>query len=211
MQAYFNYAHNPVYDFAVGPLNRYRRLQEICIGKLEFEDNDKVLCVGPGTGNEIFRILEMNTNVGIAGIDYSYTVLHKTYKKVLALGKEIEKATSEILRGLKNGGQFVITYPSSEDGAKLGINLPKDSIRHNVNAGKNHFRAFIESLGEMLAGTVYLPLLLRPEKRNFSHLDLKAMIIQLTGVDFQIKENPVYQDFIAHGRKSNEGGKSNAY
>ena len=90
MQIYFNYAYNPVYDFTTGRLNRYRHLQERCVGMLQLEDNTKVLCVGLGTGNEISHILEKNRNVRIAGIDYSHTALKKASKKALALGKEIE-------------------------------------------------------------------------------------------------------------------------
>ena len=50
MQAYFNYAYNPVYDFTTARLSRYRKLQRTCVGKLELKDNDKVLCVGLGNG-----------------------------------------------------------------------------------------------------------------------------------------------------------------
>ncbi|GAI99358.1 unnamed protein product, partial [marine sediment metagenome] len=77
MQAYFNFAYNPVYDFTIARLNRYRKLQERCVNKLEPEDNDRMLCVGLGTGNEISHILEMNKNVCIIGIDYSHTALQK--------------------------------------------------------------------------------------------------------------------------------------
>ena len=90
MKAYFNFAYNPVYDFVVGRLNLYRKLQEECVNKLELEDNDKVLCVGLGTGNEVFHILKMNGNVSIVGVDYSQTALRKAHRKALAWGKEIE-------------------------------------------------------------------------------------------------------------------------
>jgi len=90
MQAYFNFAYNPVYDFTTARLSLYRKLQGRCVSRLELRDNDKVLCVGLGTGNEIFHILQMNRNVDIIGIDYSSTALRKAYKKALRLGKEIE-------------------------------------------------------------------------------------------------------------------------
>jgi len=53
----------------------------------------------------------------------------------------------------------------------------------------------------MLAATVYLPLFLRSKKRSYSHNELQAMISQLITGDFQIDEDPVYQDFIVCGRK----------
>jgi len=238
MQAYFNYAYNPVYDFATARLNRYRKLQESCIGKLEFEDKDRVLCVGLGTGNEVCHILRINPSVSIVGIDYSHTALQKAYKKALRLGREIEvlimdarsldlangsfdkvlcihvmdfveeneKVTDEILRVLKDGGQFVITYPSRKEGARLGLNLLKDGIRHNVNSRKNRIKILLESLVQMLVGIVYLPLLFRPKRRAYSRRELEAMITRLTTGDFQIEEDSVYQDFIVYGRKLTEGG-----
>ncbi|GAG71246.1 unnamed protein product [marine sediment metagenome] len=48
VQTYFNIAYNQVYDFTTARLNCYRKLQERCVGKLELQDNDKVLCVGIG-------------------------------------------------------------------------------------------------------------------------------------------------------------------
>jgi len=233
MQAYFNYAYNVVYDFTTGRLNRYRKLQERCVGKLELNDNDRVLCVGLGTGNEIFRILEINKNLGIVGVDYSHTALHKANRKASALGKKIElllmdarslefpmgsfdkvlcihvmdfveeneKVTDEILRVLKDGGQFVVTYPSDKEGARLGFNLLKDAIRHNINSGKHHIRALSESLAQMLVGIVYLPLLFRPKRKSYSRSELETMITRLTIGDFQIEEDTVYQDFIVYGRK----------
>ncbi len=239
MEAYFNFAYNPVYDFATARLNRYHKLQKSCVGKLELEDNDRVLCVGLGTGNEIFHIFEMNVNVSIVGIDYSHTALQKAYKKALRLGREIEvlimdarclefaresfdkvlcihvmdfveeneKVTDEILRVLKDGGQFVITYPSNKEGVRLGLNLLKDGIHHNnVNSRKNCIRVLLESLAQMLVGTVYLPLLFRPKRKSYSRSELEAVISQLTTGDFQIEEDCVYQDFIVHGKKLNKGG-----
>jgi len=233
MQAYFSYAYNPVYDFTIGRLNRYRKLQESCVNKLELEDKDRLLCVGLGTGNEIFHILEINRNVDIVGVDYSSTALQKASKKALMWGKEIdilimdacrlefatgsfdkvlcihvmdfveenEKVTDEILRVLKDGGQFVITYPSDKEDLKLGINILSDSVRHGINSGQHRIRALLESLAQMLVGIVYLPLLFRPKRKSYSRSELEAMITQLTTGDFQVEEDSIYQDFIIYGRK----------
>ena len=238
MQAYFNYAYNPVYDLTVARLNRYRKLQERCVGKLELKDNDRVLCVGLGTGNEILHILEMNRNVDIVGIDYSYAALKKACKKALALGKQIksvvmdtrcleftagsfdrvvcihvmdfvqenEKVTHEILRVLKTGGRFVITYPSYREGIRLGLNLLSDSFWHGINSGKHRIRALLESLAPMLVGIVYLPFLFRSKQKPYSRSELESMITRLTTGDFQIEEDPIYQAFIVSGRKMAGGG-----
>ena len=233
MQAYFNSVYNPVYDFTTGGLSLYQKLQTTCISKLELKDNDKVLCVGLGTGNEISRILDVNTNVNIVGVDYSSTALRKAYQKALRLGKEIEllamdvrclqfstgsfdkvvcihvmdfveenkEVTSEILRVLRNGGQFVITYPSEKEGPKLGCNLLRDRIRSQLDSRKHPIQAFLELVAQMVVSFVYLPLAVRPNKRSYSRHKLETMIAQLVIGDFRIEEDAVYQDFIVYGRK----------
>jgi len=233
IQIYFDLAYNPVYDFIVARLNRYQELQRRCVGKLEFKDMNKVLCVGLGTGNEIYHILQANTNVNIIGIDFSRTALRKAYKKALRLEKEIkvhvmnakwleftnasfdkvvclhvmdfvddiDKATSEILRVLKEGGQFVITYPSDREGLRLGFNLVSDNISQPTDSGKHRIRVLLESMSQMLVGIVYLPLLLRPKRKSYLRGELEVMITGLTRRCFEIEEDPVYQDFIVYGRK----------
>jgi ubiquinone/menaquinone biosynthesis C-methylase UbiE len=233
MQAYFNHAYNPIYDFATGRLNRYRQLQERCVDKLELKDKERVLCVGVGTGNEILHILHRNRNVSIVGVDYSHTALRRAYRKAQTLGKKIEllimdarflrfpagsfdkvlcihvmdfveekeKVTNEILRVLKDGGRFVITYPSDKEGPRLAVNLLSDSVRHSINSGKHRVRALLESLAQILGGIVYLPLLFRPKGKSYSRSELETMITQLTTGDFQIEEDSVYQDFIVYGEK----------
>jgi ubiquinone/menaquinone biosynthesis C-methylase UbiE len=120
---------------------------------------------------------------------------------VMDFVQENEKVTGEILRVLKPGGQFVITYPSAKEGPRLGISLLSDSIRHGINSGKHRVRALLESLAQMLLGFVYLPLLLRPKQKSYSRNQLEAMLTQSTTGDCQIEEDTVYQDFIVYGDK----------
>jgi len=239
LRAYFNFGYNRVYDFTTAKLHHYRQLQERCICKLDLKDNDRILCVGIGTGNEVLRILHRNGNAHIVGVDFSKTALQKAYKKALTWGKQIdvlimdarclefttgsfdkvlcihvmdfveenEKVTDEILRVLKDGGQFVITYPSDKEGPRLGVNLLSDSVRHGINSGKHRIRAVSESLAQILVGIVYLPLLLRPKRKSYSRSELEAMISQLTMGGFEIEEDTMYQDFIVYGRKLTEGGQ----
>ena len=87
---FFNCVYNPVYDLTTARLSYYHRLQEECISKLGFEDDNMVLCVGVGTGNEILRILERGKKVNLVGVDISDTALRRAYEKTLALGKEIK-------------------------------------------------------------------------------------------------------------------------
>ena len=124
--------------------------------------------------------------------------------------KDKEKATREILRVLKNGGQFVITYPSGGE-EKLGRSLVRDIIRDKLDSGRHPFIAFWGLVGQMLTGLVYLPLLTRPKRSFHSRQKLESVISQLTRGDFQVEEYSIYQDLIAFGeRLTNEGGKPDA-
>jgi len=233
MKAYFNFAYNPVYDFTTARFKGYRTLQERCVDKLELEDNDRVLCIGLGTGNEISHILRKNRNIDIVGIDCSHTALRKAYKKALGWGKEIDgfvmdarclefktasfdkvlcihvidfieedrEVISEIIRVLKDGGQFVLTYPSGKDNVKLGMDLLRDSIRENVDSGKNNLSAVLGALAQFLVGIIYLPLLFCTKKRLYAPIELEAMIKELITGAFNLEEDKLYQDFIIYGRK----------
>lgn len=231
VRIYFNLVYNRVYDYATAKLDCYQKLQQKCIGGLDLRDNDRVLCVGVGTGNEIAHIWQSNPMVNITGVDYSSKALQRLRKKVSRLGKIIETevmdarylqfpsdsfdkvvcihvmdffgevgdATSEIIRVLKDGGQFVITYPSEKEGAKLGNTILKDSFHSNFYSG-NHIVGFFKFMTQLTLGSVYLPLVLR-QRRHYSHYELKTMFTELNSGDIQIEENPAYQDFIVFGRK----------
>jgi len=230
--AYFDLVYNRLYDFTTAKLVPYHRLQRTCIDKLRFDDGDKVLCAGVGTGNEIIHILGVNNKVSIVGVDCSGTALKKAYKKALTWGKEIEvltmdiqnlefttgsfdkvlclhvmdfiedkrKTTAEIIRVLKGGGQFVMTYPSAKEGVDLGVNLLKDSIRYNTNSGKC-IRIFSGLLSILSGGFVYIPLIFRSGQKSCSRGELEVIFPELGIADFQIEDYPVYHDFIVYGRK----------
>ncbi len=89
VRGYFNLVYNPLYDLTTGRINRYRKLQLECISRLKLRDNDRVLCVGVGTGNEISHILRTNPTVNLTGIDYSEVALAKATQKALSCGKKI--------------------------------------------------------------------------------------------------------------------------
>ncbi|MFC1929068.1 class I SAM-dependent methyltransferase [Chloroflexota bacterium] len=111
-----------------------------------------------------------------------------------------EKATAEITRVLKRGGEFVITYPSEKENSELGINLLKDSLHQNLRSG-NRIKGLTRFLAQTMMGTVYLPLLLRSKRKCYSSEDLQRMFVKLVDGDFQIEAYPAYQDFIVYGRK----------
>ncbi len=110
------------------------------------------------------------------------------------------KATAEIIRVLKDGGQFVVTYPSDREGVGLGLNVLRDSILHNGDSGR--LGMIYSILSSTLLGTiVYLPLLFRPKRKSYSRSQLETVFSRLTDGDFRIEEYPVYNDFIIYGRK----------
>ncbi|MFC1958283.1 class I SAM-dependent methyltransferase [Chloroflexota bacterium] len=114
---------------------------------------------------------------------------------------EKEKVIDEILRVLKDDGQFVVTYPSSHEGLMLGLNLFKDNIRQSNISGKNPILAFFESIANILVGIIYLPLLFRPGRKAYSRTELETIISKLPMSYSEIFEDPVYQDFIVYGKK----------
>ena len=129
---------------------------------------------------------------------------------VMDFVQEKEGVTNEILRVLKAGGQFVITYPSDKEGPRLGVNLLRDNVRHGISSGKHRITTLLKSLARMLVGVIYLPLLFRPKRKSYSRSELEELVSQSNTVDLQIEEDSIYQDFIVCGRKSSEGGKQNA-
>jgi ubiquinone/menaquinone biosynthesis C-methylase UbiE len=112
-----------------------------------------------------------------------------------------EKATAEILRVLREGGEFIITYPSAKEGRKLGMNILRESIKHRMSLGQNHARAILGSVAQLMMGMAYLPIMLRPKSIVYSKLALKNLISGFTN-EFRIEEYPNYCDFIVHGSKS---------
>ena len=233
VRAYFNYVYTPIYDHIVARVHRYRMLQERCVKKLALRDNDAVLCVGVGTGNEIAHILRRNRNVSILGVDYSHAALRKAGAMASRLGKEIdtlpmdvrhlaieddlfdkvlcihvmdfipvyEQATRECLRVLRDGGRFVLTYPSQTEGVRLGIRLATDSVNQARQAGESRIGALLSALIRTLAGILYVPLMFRRRAEPVSHELLEAMIGGLTAGEFYIEEETVYGDSIVYGTK----------
>lgn len=129
----------------------------------------------------------------------------ESFDKVLCLHvmdfiEDDEMVTREILRVLKNGGQFVITYPLNREGVKLGVNMLKYGFHHNIS-----LRKYGKALGEFLAqvgvGIIYLPLLFRAKQRFYSRRDLETAFTEFSVMGFQIEEDALYMDFIVCGRK----------
>ncbi|MFC1924463.1 class I SAM-dependent methyltransferase [Chloroflexota bacterium] len=129
----------------------------------------------------------------------------ESFDKVLCLHvmdfvEDDKQATREIIRVLKEGGQFVITYPSNKEGMALGLSLIRDNIRHSSSPGK-YLKTLQELLMLMTLGILYIPVLLRAKKRAYSYAGLEAVFAQMKQTAFQIEEYPVYSDYIVYGKK----------
>jgi ubiquinone/menaquinone biosynthesis C-methylase UbiE len=111
------------------------------------------------------------------------------------------KVTAELLRVLKNGGTFVITYPSSKENAQMGLKLFTDSARSMKNSGKSIFNIFLKSFIQAIVTAVYLPLLLRSNRKTYKRGELEELFNQSSGSRYSIEEDTLYQDFIVYGRK----------
>ena len=236
VQLYFNYAYNPVYDFAIARMFGYRQWQQKCLGKLYFRDEDKVLCIGLGTGNELRHIVRLNNRVNITGVDCSDTALRKARRKASQSGITITllrmdasqldfsddsfdhvvclhvmdflddhmHVAKEMLRVLKPGGHFVITFPCSKEGAAMGMALVRENMRSNIEAGRNRLSVYLETAVQILACLVYIPLLMRPKGKTYSANELAVFMSRLTGACLEIEEYPAYRDLIVYGQKRKE-------
>jgi ubiquinone/menaquinone biosynthesis C-methylase UbiE len=120
---------------------------------------------------------------------------------VMDFVNDCTKVTNEIIRVLKDGGEFVITYPSGKENVNLGLNLLKDNFRYHTDSGKNYLRIFLDLIVQISAGIVCLPMIFRPKKRFYSKRELENIFIAYKVGDFSIEEDRLYNDFIIYGRK----------
>ena len=110
------------------------------------------------------------------------------------------KAFQEMLRVLKRGGQYVITFPSGS-GSRVLSEIGR-SILRNLRSGR--FRcATVELLAIIGAAIVNVPIAfwVRPKRGFYSYEDLKGMLAELEPGDYEIEKDDVYQNLIACGRK----------
>lgn len=109
------------------------------------------------------------------------------------------KAASEIIRVLKDGGSFAITFPSDKEDFSLGLRIANDAIHHHIKSG-NFIKTFRVIASTIVSGFVYLPFLFRSEARVYKKNEVTELFAKLTK-NFQIEDFPVYSDFIVYGRK----------
>ena len=84
------------------------------------------------------------------------------------------KASSEIYRVLKRGGNFTMTFPSAKEDLSFGINVIGDAIRYHIKAKKFH-RIPLILVSTLLGALVYFPFLFRSERRFYSKSELEKL------------------------------------
>jgi len=219
-RAYFDSVYSPLYDSTTARLARYAEAHVRLARYLRLAPGQRILCAGLGTGNELLSLRAQEARLGLVGIDVSLTALRRARRKagshpagaalarmdgellgfrdeafdrvlcyhVLDFVAAPERMAGELLRVLKPGGRFVISLPAGGEGAGLGAGL----MRHNLARG-------------VMAGLVYLPLMLRRKPVVFSQQDATALLGSLGAVDLTIESDPVYRDHLACGAKKKGG------
>ncbi len=111
-------------------------------------------------------------------------------------------ATRELLRVLKKGGEFVVTYPSG----KGSVGLAKEvgaSVLQDLRHGRL-LRALREGMAGGGAGIVYLPLAFFGGPKHgdaLTRASLERLLESLGVSPYTIQEDRIYQDYIVWGRR----------
>jgi len=109
-----------------------------------------------------------------------------------------EAAAGEMLRVLKPGGRYVISFPSGSEDFGLGAGLISHGFESDTSAFRERLRHVVGALG---TGLVYLPLLLRPRPSCYTRDDLSTIFRRHGAAIQTIEEDAVYHDFIVSGTK----------
>lgn len=156
----------PANDYAIGSYIQ-ATVAEAHLSKLKINPSDKILDIGCGNGAFTRKILDKVPNGSVLGIDASENMLHlakdvsKDYpnfsvKKTDVLGMEysaqfdyivsfwclqwisdINKAFTNIMNALKNGGKIFTLFPAGDDPFIMGYYSVRDSGQFKALA---HFK-----------------------------------------------------------------------
>jgi ubiquinone/menaquinone biosynthesis C-methylase UbiE len=106
------------------------------------------------------------------------------------------RAVREMMRVLKPGGRLVATLPSRSEGTAMGLALARDEIRTSLRAGRHPLAVAADLVSKIVMGLVYVPLLARAGRREFSEKEVRALFLGLPVRSLEIEEESAYQDYI---------------
>jgi len=112
----------------------------------------------------------------------------------------VEPSVKEMLRVLKPGGRFVISFPADAEGIGLGMGL----LSHAVGplTQRRQLTATLRASGTaLLTGLVYFPLLLRKKPTTYSTNHLESMVKSHGAVTCAIETDALYRDHLVIGEK----------
>ena len=113
-------------------------------------------------------------------------------------------ATAEMMRVLRPGGRFVISFPARSEGLGLGTGLLAHGLRSRGPNGASAGR--VRSVTALLlGGLVYLPLMLRPRPVIFAPGEIGLLLRPLGARECFIESDPVYRDHLVSGVKNGGG------
>lgn len=110
------------------------------------------------------------------------------------------KASNELIRVLKPGGKFAVTFPSGKEDLSFGAHVVGDAIQAHIKA-KNFGKVFLVMVSTLVATFIYIPFLFRKERRYYKRTDVEDLFSKLAINNFKIDDFPVYNDFIVYGTK----------
>lgn len=113
-------------------------------------------------------------------------------------------ATAEMMRVLRPGGHFVISFPARGEGPGLGTGLLFHGLHSRGPNGASAGRVR-GVMALLLGGLLYLPLLLRPRPVIFAPGEIGLLLRPLGARECIIESDPVYRDHLVSGVKNGGG------
>lgn len=110
-------------------------------------------------------------------------------------------AARELIRVLKRGGEFVVSFPSGNGVKEVGKEI-RLSVCSKVRRGRL-LAAGAEALTGAGAGLAFAPLAMSSKRPHgyFTLASLKQILSALEITEFEIQEDRAYQDFIVWGKR----------
>ena len=110
------------------------------------------------------------------------------------------RASAEMLRVLRQGGRFAITFPSGKEDIAFGMSVIGEAVREHWRNRRFH-KILLVFLAAGLGTFVYLPFIFRKARREYARKDVDTIFSPLTGGSHSVDEFPVYNDYIVSGGK----------